>query len=403
MLSRQRSLGGRENKREGSSLPSRCLRLVHDARVAPDPLQDYLAEISSLDVLTAEQETALAESLHEAEVALWHHLLSDGRTRYALERALHGTSVLSWSLWKKWIQHRGRFSSSNSVVKKFANALHDADLDRLWMRRVLQQCAAIDVALGGSFFSELQQKEKQIEKYREQFIRANLKLVIGIAKKYHHIGMSFLDLIQEGNMGLIKAVERFQHQFGYRFSTYAAWWIRHAILRAISDKGRDVRIPVHARETQQHIIKIRQVLTLQWGRSPTQQEIAKEAGVEVEKIEKMNVYLTEKSVSMDQQRAANEDQRTWANFLEDPSAEAHPEQKLESAAVEEAVQSLLSELLPIELDVLKKRFALGNQLEEMTLQDIGKKYRLSRERIRQIEVRAIEKMRVGLSKKGLLG
>lgn len=372
-------------------------------------LGHYLHEMARLSTFTPEQEMAFAKALHNAEVALWVHLFSYVPIAKDLQENLKETGVshwAAWTEWKRWISVVDARSVQKKIgiVQELAHAMHDRDLDRKWIGQVLASLHDLKAAAGKkhvAFFSKMHQIQLQIQSQRAAFIRANLRLVVSIARRYYHGKMSLADLIQEGNLGLMKAVERFNYQFGYRFSTYASWWIRHAISRSIADKGRDVRVPVHTVDLAHRLSRSKQLLLMQLGRVPTNEELSKVTGIDPEKIEKMNVYLLEHSFSIDQ-RVSEEDPRSVADFLEDPAPSAHPMDQLVDKTVHAEIQRLLKHLSALEADILKKRFALGNHTEEMTLQDIGKKYRLSRERIRQIESKALGKLRDGLAKKGLL-
>jgi RNA polymerase primary sigma factor len=236
---------------------------------------------------------------------------------------------------------------------------------------------------------------------RNEFVKANLRLVVSIARRFNHGRMALADLIQEGNLGLMKAVERYDYRRGFRFSTYASWWIRHAISRALADKGREVRLPVHMIDAQHRLTKARRQLTGQLGRQPTTEELAAATEMPLDKVEKMRSWLLEQSVSIDKP-VGDDEGRVLGEVLEDPDREeVSPTGELEWEALTSEVRDLLRELRPIEADILRQRFGLGTE-QELTLKEIGDKYNLSRERIRQLQEQALAKMRRALARRDLL-
>ncbi len=236
---------------------------------------------------------------------------------------------------------------------------------------------------------------------RNDFVKANLRLVVSIARRFNHGRMALADLIQEGNIGLMKAVERYDYRRGFRFSTYASWWIRHAISRALADKGREVRLPVHMIDAQHRLTKARRQLTGTLGRQPTSEELATATQMPLEKIEKMRSWLLEQSISIDKP-VGDDEGRVLGEVLEDPDREdVSPTGDLEWEALTTEVRDLLHELRPIEADILRQRFGLGTE-QELTLKEIGDKYNLSRERIRQLQEQALAKMRRALARRDLM-
>jgi RNA polymerase primary sigma factor len=224
-------------------------------------------------------------------------------------------------------------------------------------------------------------------------------LVVSIARRFNHGRMPLQDLIQEGNIGLMKAVDRFDYRKGFRFSTYGSWWIRHAISRAIADKGRQVRLPVHMIDAYHKVNKARRELEAKFGREPTREELAEFTGLALAKIEKMGTMLVDQPISIDKP-VSDEDGRRVGDFLEDENAET-PGEELEADALNEQVKRLVSLLRPIEADIIRKRFGLTDD-EELTLKEIGGQYSLSRERIRQLQEQALGKIRRELKRLELM-
>jgi RNA polymerase primary sigma factor len=270
----------------------------------------------------------------------------------------------------RFLEFENRFVSARNmlVALEARYGLSAADLDEL--------------------VSRLDHGERMADRAKSEMIQANLRLVVSIAKKYVNRGMHFLDLVQEGNIGLMRAVEKFEYQRGHKFSTYATWWIRQAITRAIADQARTIRIPVHLIETINRIIRTKRYLEQELGREPSPEEVAEKLDMAVDQVRKA-LKISRSPISLE--TPVGEDDTQLGDFIPDENAES-PSDAANDTELSRHTKSLLASLSPREEKILRMRFGIGEKSDH-TLEEVGKDFSLTRERIRQIEAKALSKLR----------
>jgi RNA polymerase sigma factor (sigma-70 family) len=383
----------------------------------------YFRDMAELDVLRPEQEFETARNIEEMELALWRTILGfvpgtdwvldvvEREVGKPLAEAKIHRAAAERARKKSSIPARGRLEKTAGAL---AAKLRTIDIDRIFLDAALAEIQRVGRAIKGlpfegtvpfstssKAFAEYVRvvagKAVRLKAAKNEFVKANLRLVVSIARRFNHGRLPLADLIQEGNIGLMKAVERYDYRRGFRFSTYASWWIRHAISRALADKGRAVRLPVHMIDAYHRIAKSQRELQSKLERVPTTQEIAAATGIEAEKLEKMKTFLSETPVSLDRP-ISDEDGRRLIDVLVDPNEGPAVPEQMASTETQGEMMKFLSALKPIEADILRKRFGLVND-RERTLKEIGDEYRLSRERVRQLQEQALGKMRRAMAKR----
>ncbi|MBT3599539.1 MAG: RNA polymerase sigma factor RpoD [Candidatus Pelagibacter sp.] len=349
-------------------------------------VKDILENIKSLQLSPSVLEELVQKHYVENKkiISLEGNLL-----RLAMDHKIPRNEFIKFYIGNEINPNLKNFLDTNTMWKQFFAKNKDKFKDIRERLIEISHKLGISVTDFKKLVSRVQKGEKESRIAKKEMVEANLRLVISIAKKYTNRGLQFLDLIQEGNIGLMKAVDKFEYRRGYKFSTYATWWIRQAITRSIADQARTIRIPVHMIETINKIVRTQRLILSEFGREATPEELAKKLRMPLDKVRKV-LKISKEPVSLEKP-VGDEEDSSLGDFIEDTKALAPLEQAIKSN-LSEATTKILSTLTPREERVLRMRFGVGMNTDH-TLEEVGLQFSVTRERIRQIEAKALRKLK----------